>query len=346
MAFLDSVKNLMKFNKNNETKQKNDISTVEKSDLSDKNKEPITKVGHNATLIIIYQDDRGQSLTTPQIISGYIGEELHLRFKEFPNYDLINISGFTSAFVDQYGSITLTYRKHQGADVWLFSQDIDKQKLLMRPVFIRGDFGERFELNAPTIPDYSLQKAVGPTRGVFSDKQQLVTYYYRKSRWKIVDHNAHYLRINSYCLSYTEPEGHDISVTLAPDTIWQTFESIQLINNDWWYNIGGNAWVKFDEQRMELLENNPYTLSDTLKIAPIQDDPELSIPEPVKLSVTAEINFVPNQKLALYDRPFGKKINEIENGKTVLITARNRVGRMLWFEVDGLGWTIWEYLQF
>ena len=33
MAFLDSVKNLMKFNKNNETKQKNDISTVEKSDL-------------------------------------------------------------------------------------------------------------------------------------------------------------------------------------------------------------------------------------------------------------------------------------------------------------------------
>ena len=51
MAFLDSVKNLMKFNKNNETKQKNDISTVEKSDLSDKNKEPITKVGHNATLI-------------------------------------------------------------------------------------------------------------------------------------------------------------------------------------------------------------------------------------------------------------------------------------------------------
>ena len=175
MAFLDSVKNLMKFNKNNGTKQKNDISTVEKSDLSDKNKETITKAGHNATLIIIYQDDRGQSLTTPQIISGYIGEELHLRFKEFPNYDLINISGFTSAFVDQYGSITLTYRKHQGADVWLFSQDIDKQKLLMRPVFIRGDFGERFELNAPTIPDYSLQKAVGPTRGVFSDKQQLVT---------------------------------------------------------------------------------------------------------------------------------------------------------------------------
>lgn len=30
MAFLDSVKNLMKFNKNNETKQKNNVSTVEK----------------------------------------------------------------------------------------------------------------------------------------------------------------------------------------------------------------------------------------------------------------------------------------------------------------------------
>ena len=97
------------------------------------------------------------------------------------------------------------------------------------------------------------------------------------------------------------------------------------------------VWKEVDEK---------YTLSDKLKIAPIQDDPELSIPEPVKLSVTAEINFVPNQKLALYDRPFSKKINEIENGKTVLITARNRVGHMLWFEVDGLGWTIWEYLQF
>lgn len=160
----------------------------------------------------------------------------------------------------------------------------------MRPVFIRGNFGDVFELNAPTIPDYSLQKAVGPTRGVFSDKQQLVTYYYRKSRWKIVDHNVHYLRINSYCLSYIEPEGHDISVTLAPDTIWQTFESIRLS-----IMIGGTTSAempefKFDEQRMELLENNPYTLSDTLKIAPIQDDPELSIPEPVKLSVTAEIN--------------------------------------------------------
>ena len=50
MAFLDSVKNLMKFNKNNETKQKNDISTVEKSDLSDKNKEPITKVAKGRLL--------------------------------------------------------------------------------------------------------------------------------------------------------------------------------------------------------------------------------------------------------------------------------------------------------
>ena len=33
MAFLDSVKNLMKFNKNNEIKQKNNVSTVEKSDI-------------------------------------------------------------------------------------------------------------------------------------------------------------------------------------------------------------------------------------------------------------------------------------------------------------------------
>src|SRR5699024_6770091 len=122
-------------------------------------------------------------------------------------------------------------------------------------VFIRGDFVESFDLNAPTITDYYLQRAVCLTRAVFSVKLHLVTYYYSNLIFNIFDHNVHYLCINSYCLSYTEPEGHDISVTLAPDTVWQTFESIQLINNDWWYNIGGNAWVKFDEQRMELLEN-------------------------------------------------------------------------------------------
>lgn len=353
MAIFDTMKNL--FGKSNaeaarqktnavlETSVKNDDSNQNEIDF---NQTKVAAKRQSATLIIIYQDDHGQSLSTPQIISGYQGEQLNLQFKEFPNYDLVNISGFTSAFVDTYGSITLTYRKHQGADVWMFSQDIDKQQLLMRPAFIRGDIGTRFELTAPRIPDYSLKKAIGPTRGTFSAKQQKVTYYYRKSRWKHVDHNVHYLRVKFYSLSYDEPEGQNVSVTLAPDTVWQTFESIQMINDEWWYNIGGSSWVKFDENKMELLEQNPYKFDEKFLLAPIQEDPELHIPEPIPVSITAIINFVPNKKLALYDRPFGRKINEIDNNSTVLVTARNRVGDMVWFKIDDLGWTIWEYLKF
>ena len=67
----------------------------------------------------------------------------------------------------------------------------------------------------------------------------------------------------------------------------------------------------------------------------------------IKSKITqAIIDFVPNKKLTLYNRPFGEPVDSIEDGSIVTITEREGGREMQWFKVDDRGWTIRQYLDF
>ena len=129
-------------------------------------------------------------------------------------------------------------------------------------------------------------------------------------------------------------------VILAKGTIWQTFETITTDNEQRWYCLGGSIWVKYDSELMTLLERNPQTFTANKNVVT-----ESELPTSITLQHNAMIDFIPHGELVLYDKPFGKKAATVKNGQIVTLTDRIRVDGMQWFEVNGLGWTIREYLN-
>ena len=289
----------------------------------------------DSTIIIIYQDENHKSLSSPQIISGRRGEAINFKFKEFKHYDLINIAGFTSTFVEPYGSITLTYRRQSGANIWLFSQDIDDLHMLGKPRFVSGKVDEKYSLTPPNFIGYNLLRAQGPVKGNFNDKQQIVTYYYRDATWKEVNFNVKYLKMKVSQPGFDAPRGNGTFVTLAEGTVWQVFESVHLTNGERWHCLGGNLWIKEDYDKVRFVDSLPQ-----YKVVP-PEGYQFSI----DLNVQAIIDFVPGKKLTLYDRPFGNPVDEIKDGSIVTITERQGGREMQWFKIDDRGWTIRQYLD-
>lgn len=294
----------------------------------------------DSTVILIYQDEKEHFLTSPQIISGKRLEPIKFRFKDFEGYDLIRVDGFTSEFVLPYAAITFTYRKKDAGNIWVFCQDIDDRHFLQKPVFVKGKIGEEFSLSAPAVRNYTLLRARGVTHGTFTYEQQAVTYFYRRDNWKNVDYTPHFLQFKESLPCLDAPDGQVTDVILAKGTIWQTFETITTDNEQRWYCLGGSIWVKYDSELMTLLERNPQTFTANKNVVT-----ESELPTSITLQHNAMIDFIPHGELVLYDKPFGKKAATVKNGQIVTLTGRIRVDGMQWFEVNGLGWTIREYLN-
>lgn len=290
----------------------------------------------DSTIIIIYQDENRRSLSSPQIISGKRGEAINFKFKEFEHFDLIHIDGFTSVFVEPYGSMTLTYRRQSGANIWLFSQDIDDLHMLGKPRFVSGKVDEKYSLTPPNFIGYNLLRAEGPVNGNFNEQQQVVTYYYRDASWKEVDFNVKYLKMRVSQPGYDAPHGNDTYITLAKDTVWQVFETVQLTSGERWHCLGGNLWIQENYDKVRFVDSLPqYQIED-----------KSTKPFTIDLNFQAIIDFVPNKKLTLYNRPFGEPVDSIEDGSIVTITEREGGREMQWFKVDDRGWTIRQYLDF
>lgn len=290
----------------------------------------------DSTIIIIYQDENHQSLSSPQIISGKRGETINVKFKEFNHFDLIHIEGFTSVFVEPYGSMTLTYRRQSGANIWLFSKDIDDSHMLGKPRFVSGKVDEKYALTPPNFLGYNLLRAQGPVNGNFNDKQQVVTYYYRDATWKEVDFDVKYLKMKISQPGFDAPRGNDTFITLAKDTVWQVFETVQLVSGERWHCLGGNLWVEEDYDKVRFVDSLPQYQLDN------NSEKQFTI----DLNFQAIIDFVPGKKLTLYDRPFGNPVDSIKDGSIVTITEREGGRDMQWFKIDDRGWTIRQYLDF
>lgn len=311
------------------------LPNIQKTHVIPSNKAEL--VSSNATLLIIYKDIDDNLLVSSELISGKLGSDFRLRFKEFPNYILIKIHGFTSTFVDEYGVVTLTYRKRTAANVWIFCVDADDNNFLHKPTFLNGCLNDSYSLASPTIKGYHLLYANGPVTGSFSNKQQVVTYAYRKATWKRVDYVVLFLQMKNYVVCYDDPAGKKTRVTLAKGTIWQTFQKILFTDGSSWYCMGGNIWIKNDSSLFKIVK--PYS---TTKI----QTKVINLPFSTKLNQPAKIDFVPNKETTIYNNPFGQPLRKISHDKSVTLTAKVNTSHMTWFEVDNNGWINSQYLKY
>lgn len=292
----------------------------------------------NALLLIVYQDIHNKLLFPSQIISGQLGEKLRMQFKVFPDYNLVRINGFTSYFASRYGIITLTYNKKDAGVIWILCRDIDTNFFLSDPYLIRGKVKEPFELYSPTLAGYNLIRVKGNLRGNFSYDQKFVTFYYRQSSWKDVRKVENYLKILGPLASYEQPQGKELNISFALNTVWRTFSSITMENGDLWYCLGGAIWIKFDPQKV--VYSNKRAESTLL---PAKASVEINN---FKESREALVDFIPNGKVAAYDSPFGQKIGLFADKTKVVVTAQAINDGVTWFKLRQGAWIPRQYLKF
>ncbi len=291
-----------------------------------------------AVILVMYLDEKQNYLMDPQIVRGYRGQEFELVIKNFPDYYVTNIAGFTTSFVDRYGVVKILYQRRNAAALWIFAKDIDEQRLLAAPEFVHGKLHAPYSLSAPSFANYVLVQAHGPVTGRFLNSQQFVTYFYRKKWWEEVDESLRLLKIIEFTECVDAPYGKRISLTLAKDTVWQAFKSVKTTDKTIWYCLGGNTWIKQNKNIKVLTHRNhleqPSPADTSLKnyATPIQTQ--------------ARIDFVPGKKVTLYDKPCGKKSSQLKHGTVITLTAHKHLAGMHWYQIDNDGWILQEYLRF
>lgn len=292
----------------------------------------------SATILVLYLDDQQKSMTDPQILHGDQGQPVHLELKQFRNYYVKNIAGYTSTFTERYGVIKIHYAAKKAAPVWLLAKDLDDHSLLTKPEFIHGELNEPYSLVAPSFINYQLQQARGPVTGRFLERQQIVTYLYRQKLWREVDESLRLLQVTDFTACVSAPHGQTLHLTLAKNTLWQVFKSVTTTDDNVWYCLGGNTWVKQSDQT-KLLDRQKYLT---------QAKSASQVPESyaVTLHAKATIDFIPGKKVALYDLPCGKKQDTLADGTAVKLTAQKNLSGMQWYCVADHGWILAEYLNF
>ncbi|WP_057876901.1 MucBP domain-containing protein [Liquorilactobacillus aquaticus] len=292
----------------------------------------------NALLLVVYQDLQGNLLSPSQIISGTLGEKLRLQFKKLTDYNLVRIKGFTSYFASHYGIITLTYSKKDAGVIWVICRDIDTNFFLTDPQLVKGKVKEPFQLFSPSLPGYNLLRVSGKLRGNFSYDQSFVTFYYRHSSWKDVKKTETYLRILAPISSYEKPQGEQINISFALNTVWRTFSSITLNTGELWYCLGGTIWVKFDSKKMAYSNKmEDFSMLSPKAVAQVKR---------FKNSKEALIDFIPNKDIGVYDSPFGQKVGALKDGTKVSITAKTLNDDVVWFKLVQDVWIPRQYLKF
>lgn len=286
-------------------------------------------------LLITYRNEAGQDLCAPELIYGQKHSAVHIEFKEFKNYNLTQIKGFTTTLVDDYGLVTLIYRAQDAGVLWLFCRDIDDFHLLQEPQFISGKMQEKYSLVSPELAGYTLLRAEGQLRGVFERKQKIATFFYRKKEWLKVIYEQKCLQMNTFVKCFASPAGKELKITLAKGTIWQIFESIQLADESWWHCMGGNVWIKDDSNAFSEVQNASPNLSADWQMLGQLNTPTKAI-----------IDYVPNKKLTVYDQPFGKPTAKISDHSKVSLKQHVTIHGLDWYLIANKGWIIKQYLKF
>ncbi|WEV56185.1 MucBP domain-containing protein [Ligilactobacillus acidipiscis] len=291
-----------------------------------------------AALLVLYLDEKQNYLAAAQVLHGYRGQEIDLKLKRFSDYYISQIEGYTSTFIHKYGVIKIHYHRHQAAVVWLLAKDIDQQTMLAKPEFVRGKLHAPYSLVAPSFANYRLLQARGPVTGHFLERQQFVTYLYRQKLWEKVDEELRLLKTTDFIKCVSEPHGRTLKMTLAKNTFWQIFKTVTTTDNQIWYCLGGNTWVKADEN-IKVVDKNKYLT----QMAQTNNVPESYA---VSLKASATIDFIPGKKVNLYDLPCGKKTAQLMDGQNVKLSAQKNINGMQWYQVANVGWLLAEYLKF
>lgn len=267
----------------------------------------------NAVVLIGYVDEAGTALSDPQWLNGQLGEALHLEFRQFDDYLLADIQGFTTTFDAPYHIMTLHFIKKLGHPAILYPIDYDTGRLVAVPKLLSGPLNVPFLFKTPKIDGYRMIKASRPLTGHFTHEPQVLIALLRQSNWQSVQRVNYYLELNQSTPIYETPAGKARAYEFPSHSVWRAFTKVTLTNGDVWYNLGGPQW----------LLNDKIVITDRPAQTPIDNDEAVPVgPQFDAVHFEGRIDFVANESVSYYDAPNGLIIGELAHNTPITITGQ------------------------
>lgn len=293
-----------------------------------------TRATPNATLVIRLVDRSDHPLQPALVLTGNIGETVHLTFPTIAGYVLVEMRGMTQTFLSEYGLTTLIYQRQWGQPVTRYLIDYDSGQLLTLPQFYRGNLGAAFRLAAPTLQGYHLFRAQGPQHGTYTTHAQRLLYFYRRDAWQTVQRVHQYVTLTADHAVYDLPAGHAYGYQFPTGSLWRLFAIITLTDHSVWYNLGGNQWLNaVDTHRQDHWERH-------LEL------PHLTRLTPQTVHLAGTVDYVPHQTVMIYREPYGEIAGQLATGE--LLDIRRRIvddQQLVWYQIGPAAYIRAQYVR-
>lgn len=290
----------------------------------------------DALILVHHLDVDGHELQAPDMIAGYIGDEIHLPNVDISGYHLVHIDGLTRWFTAPQARLVLTYERQAGQPVWAYAYDIDQRQLIGLPAMTRGPLGTPYQVTAPTVAGFKLLRSVGDLTGEYTTSSKTVLFFYRNQNWRQTDLSTGFVQIRQQTRVFPYPGATmtNYLTTLQVGSVYKTYLRVQLNAGDTWYNIGDNQWIP--ETQVQL--TNGDQLLPRLPLSYRTRDQR-------QVQQTGIVSFVPGKAVHTYIEPYGRYLTTVADGEKVTLTERlvddNRV---VWYRLQNLGYLPGRYL--
>ncbi|MDT6980265.1 MucBP domain-containing protein [Levilactobacillus zymae] len=293
-----------------------------------------TQAKPEATLVIRLVDTHDRPLQPALVLTGRLGETVHLTFPTIAGYVLLRMDGMTQTFLNEYGLTTLIYQRQWGQPITTYLIDYDSGQLLALPRLQRDVLGATFQFTPPAVDGYHIFRAQGDQYGTYTTHPQRLLYFYRRDAWQTVQRVEQYVTLTTDHAVYDLPAGQAYGYQFPAQSLWRLFAIITLTDQSVWYNLGGNQWLSAqDTQRHEHRERH------------------LEIPRVTQLTgqdvqLTGTVDYIPHGTVMIYREPYGEIAGQLANGE--LLEIRRRVvddQQLRWYQIGPAAYINARYVR-
>lgn len=283
--------------------------------------DPVETLTIQSHVTFFYLDEDDNPIKAPDILSGTTGERFSLQLPHFDNYYLVTITNFSTYFEETDQRVTLRYALKEGLPVLVYYLDIDTGEFRHQVTIHSGKLGQSFDVEEKSIPGYRIINRTGKTYGLFDKQIHRIIFYYRRKDWQTVQQVEYYVRLKKRHVVFSEPNGHKLQSSLPANAVIKIFARIETTDHQSWLNIGGFEWIK----NTDLEPSDPPTNHFLPPITKTSRNPVMWF---------GTIDFVSDQSVDVFDKPYGSRVGQLMAGSRVSIKARIIDDQgLIWYEL-------------
>lgn len=133
-----------------------------------------------APVTTYYQDEEGNELAVPEVLTGKVGEPYETNGKQVNGWEIIDIPGNANGvYTEEAQKVVYLYERKKAAPITVKYQDVDGN-IVEPTIKLAGDIGEPYTVEKKDIEGYSIKEVIGNPVGVFSEEEQEILFIYKK----------------------------------------------------------------------------------------------------------------------------------------------------------------------